>query len=393
MTRRFVNPLQFLALLAALGPIPAAAADPPGGARLLAKLPGPAGTAAAFSRDGKLLLTAGGDEARVWDAGTFEPVTPPLGHVKLKPLSDASISPDGKTVATAAGGEVDLWSARTGERLATISHAASGRLQPVFSPDGTKLLTIVSLPEWTKEPPDAARDDQLAKVWDVQTGKLLFELEHPWFVGYGCFGPNGNRVATFAASKEDSWVGSATLWDAGTGRNIRAVGAVDGSRPVSFSADGRRLAVAGWYRADLLDGSDGKTLLTIHDFEHQEVPTCVSLSPDGSKLVTILQWWSVRCWDTKTGKPVGPRIPARMGLSDAIFSNDGRLLLTPVTSGSTSVWDVRSGQRALTIDSVAAPLTGHAPAAAFSPDGKRLAVGFTADGFTGIWELPDHKQP
>ena len=150
MTWRFISPTPLLAIVIALATVPAAAADPPGGARLLAKLPGPAGTAAAFSRDGKLLLTAGGDEARVWDAGTFEPVTPPLGHVKLKPLSDASISPDGKTVATAAGGEVDLWSARTGERLATISHAASGRLQPVFSPDGTKLLTIVSPPEWTK---------------------------------------------------------------------------------------------------------------------------------------------------------------------------------------------------------------------------------------------------
>ena len=68
MRRRFTSPIQVLALLIALATVPAAAADPPGGPRPLAKLPGPAGTAAAFSRDGKRLLTAGGDEARVWDA-------------------------------------------------------------------------------------------------------------------------------------------------------------------------------------------------------------------------------------------------------------------------------------------------------------------------------------
>ena len=30
---------------------------------------------------------------------------------------------------------------------------------------------------------------------------------------------------------------------------------------------------------------------------------------------------------------------------------------------------------------------------AWSPDGKRVAAGFASDGFTGVWEVPDHKQP
>jgi hypothetical protein len=52
-----------------LAPPPASAADAPvDGPRPLAKLAGPAGTAVAFSRDGKFILTAGGDSARVWDA-------------------------------------------------------------------------------------------------------------------------------------------------------------------------------------------------------------------------------------------------------------------------------------------------------------------------------------
>src|SRR5688500_8357349 len=98
MTRRSVISLPFLALLTALATVPAAAADPPGGARLIAKLPGRAGTDVAFSRDGKRLLAAGGDEARVWNAETYEPVTDPLKHKDGATLRLAALSPDGDRV-------------------------------------------------------------------------------------------------------------------------------------------------------------------------------------------------------------------------------------------------------------------------------------------------------
>src|SRR5688572_27867537 len=48
--------------------------------RLLGRLAGAAGTCVEFGRDGRRVLTAGGDAARVWDARTFKPLAKPLRH-------------------------------------------------------------------------------------------------------------------------------------------------------------------------------------------------------------------------------------------------------------------------------------------------------------------------
>src|SRR5688572_18873893 len=48
--------------------------------RVVARLPSPGGVDLAFSRDGSRLLTAGSDQAWVWDAKTFRPIAGPLRH-------------------------------------------------------------------------------------------------------------------------------------------------------------------------------------------------------------------------------------------------------------------------------------------------------------------------
>src|SRR5205807_9901064 len=58
---------------------------------------------AAFSPDGRLVVTASADKtARVWDAATGEPVTPPLKHGAE--VTRASFSPDGRRLFTITGG-------------------------------------------------------------------------------------------------------------------------------------------------------------------------------------------------------------------------------------------------------------------------------------------------
>ena len=62
--------------------------------------------AAAFSPDGKMILTGGGahgakGEARLWNAASGEPLGPPLPHDHQ--VHAAAFSPDGKTVCTGSG--------------------------------------------------------------------------------------------------------------------------------------------------------------------------------------------------------------------------------------------------------------------------------------------------
>src|SRR5688500_6169425 len=77
------------------------------GEHRLARLKGSSGAVVAFSADGTRILTAGGAEARVWDAQTFKPVTEPLKHDQE--LKSAVISADGRRVVTAAGTEAVVW--------------------------------------------------------------------------------------------------------------------------------------------------------------------------------------------------------------------------------------------------------------------------------------------
>jgi WD40 repeat protein len=56
---------------------------------------------ATFSADGRRVVTASGDKsARVWDAGTGQPLSPPLRHERE--VTGASLSPDGRRVLTAS---------------------------------------------------------------------------------------------------------------------------------------------------------------------------------------------------------------------------------------------------------------------------------------------------
>ena len=57
---------------------------------------------AAFSPDGKRIVTASGDKtARIWDAATGQPIGEPLkGHEDA--VYSAAFSPDGKRIVTAS---------------------------------------------------------------------------------------------------------------------------------------------------------------------------------------------------------------------------------------------------------------------------------------------------
>ncbi len=111
---------------------------------------------AEFSRDGSRFITASGDgTARVWNANTGEPITPPLKHTAG--VVSARFSPDGHWVATASSDNTaQIWNAATGEpRTPPRVHKRSGS-SVAFSPDECWVLT--------------ASGDYTAQVWDAATG-------------------------------------------------------------------------------------------------------------------------------------------------------------------------------------------------------------------------------
>jgi WD40 repeat protein len=67
----------------------------------------------AFSPDDHYVLTRGAEGARVWNATTGEPATPPLERGVV--VDSAAFTPDGKFVVTVTGSSRRVWDVRSGK--------------------------------------------------------------------------------------------------------------------------------------------------------------------------------------------------------------------------------------------------------------------------------------
>jgi WD40 repeat protein/serine/threonine protein kinase len=191
---------------------------------------------AAYSPDGHRVVTASSDgTAQVWDAATGRPFTKTLTHGGLRFLGfgpgiqvrSAAFSPDGRRVVTASlDWTAQVWDAATGKPLAKLTHG-DGVNSAAYSPDGCCVVT--------------ASVDNSARVWDAETGRLLTPpLKHGATVRSAAFSSNGRRVLTASVDK------TARVWDAETGRPVSPPLWHDGRlRSAAFSPDGRRVVTAG----------------------------------------------------------------------------------------------------------------------------------------------------
>jgi WD40 repeat protein len=106
---------------------------------------------AAFSRDGRRVVTASdGGAARVWNAMTGAPLSPPLLHQGV--VSSAEFSPDGTRVITASSDNTArVWDAVTGKLLSPPLQHRAAVLGAAFSLDGMRVVTV--------------SEDRTARVW------------------------------------------------------------------------------------------------------------------------------------------------------------------------------------------------------------------------------------
>jgi eukaryotic-like serine/threonine-protein kinase len=324
----------------------------------------------AFSRDGGLVAAARVDGwVSVWDARTGKEVLPPF-QAQKEMVRGLAFSPDDRFLAT--GGDDDvvkLWDVRTG---ALVRSFPTGRrvvlLALVFSPDGKRLA--------------AGDQDRTIRVWDVETGGQSELVAPDRLAIQGLeFSADGGRL--IAVSTE----GVVTAWDVAARTADPAFDAgLPGVHCVAFSPDRRLIALGSEHGTVKLVRTDPWEVAHVLE-AHTGPVQGLAFGSGGDRLATGGVEMTIRLWDVRTGQEALSADFAGPNWSPLAFSPDGHRLAAGNTLGTVRVLEGTpldgpgDGGQVLTLE-------GHLHAVAwlaYSPDGGRIASA-SWDGTVKVWD-------
>ena len=352
---------------------------------------------ATFSADGKRVVTASRDSiARIWDTKTGKEITVLKGHAG--PVSSAVFSGDGKLVMTASYDlTARIWDAESGNAVLVLKGHTGSVFTAVFSGDGKRVVT--------------ASADSTARIWDVESGnevaRLLARLAPkrgksgdigdilglPWegkqiavLKGHtdklhsAAFSADGKRVVT---ASDDS---TARVWDAGGGTEMAVLKGHDDMLGAAFSADDKRVVTASKDKtARIWDADSGNEIAVLKG--HTDSVNSAAFSGDGKRVVTSSEDKTARIWDAGGGAELAVLEGHTAKVHRAAFSADGKRVVTASSDKTARIWDAENGTEI-------GALKGHdreVRSAAFSADGKLVVTAAVFDNVR-IWNAESRKE-
>ncbi|HZU37951.1 MAG TPA: hypothetical protein VFA18_18670, partial [Gemmataceae bacterium] len=321
---------------------------------------------AIFSPDGRYVATASSDStARVWNAATGLPVTPPLAHTNYS-VNRLAFSPVSRQLVTAGSDNTArVWDVTPQTRAPRLVLRADVDMDDVaFSHDGRWILTA----------------GYHAVLWDARTGqKVRTPSQRTGVVKRASFSPHSKRFITTDLH------GKACIWSAATGQLQAQVQHGDEVRAATFSHDGLSIVTASDDQtARVWDSATGQPLTP--PLHHTGAVRCASFSPDGRYVLTASDDHTARLWDLAGGQEWCP-VKMTDRTASIQCSADGQRWLAVrhgtnlQGQGEVSIWDRASGP------TVQRTLRRPKPFydACFSPDGLRVAT-VGADGTAQVWD-------
>jgi WD40 repeat protein len=353
----------------------------------------------AFTYDGTVLVSAGGDRIKYWDATIDDRVPALKDHTDDPSLTMVTTSRDASRLARGNNEGFQVWGREDKPIYISPPAQLTKRIRPIVIPFPTKPGSAGSKPGPVPLKPGQQPIQPMPQA-PVASGPKLAERR-------ACqLSPDGRRVGWWnsflnADKDRDKWECEVMLCDPDAGRQL--VGGVRAGRisSAAFSPDGRRMAALFEPPGEVKvwDAETGRELFTLptpagRDFRF-------AFSPDGDRLGVIGQGEGtlvVGLWDVQTGQSLPSAGCALDGwkphklLYPPAFDFGARrvalALETDVGPGLTTtvvrVWDAATGSHPVDLNGF------HGTAAigpmAFSPDGHRLAI--VSAGKVNLWD-PD----
>ena len=282
----------------------------------------------------------------------------------------ADYSRDGAVLVTAGGesllyrpGDVVVWKGVAGDRSGELTGHGTAVWAVKISKDGKLAAT--------------AGYDGTVKLWDLPGRALKNDLKRQgdpkknggWVRSLD-FSPDGTKLVT---ASED---GSVVMWDTANGNELKVIAAHAGPvTSVAFAPDGTTFATGGGDKlVKLWDVAAGTEKGKLEG--HTDALWVVVYSPDGSTLATAGSDRTIKLWTTSDSKEIATLASHKDWVTSAAFSPDGKRLATGSLDGIVKLWDVATKAEQVGPEAAAASVW----CVAFAPDGKTLFVGSHAGG-------------
>jgi WD40 repeat protein/uncharacterized caspase-like protein len=365
-------------------------------------------TSVAFSPDGKLLATAGGEDklVKLWQVSTGLEIRTLVGHSGN--VYTVAFSPDGQLIASSsADNTVRLWDVTTGRQVRVLDVTTLTR-SVAFSPDGHWLVGGLSegtirlwdtrqnyiskdLNSRNRASGDfterinalsfsadsrwiaSAHDDKTARLWDVTTGDLKHAFGQDGSVTGVAFSPDGKRLATLSSDFK------LRIWS--TDNAYRSLYTdVELYTSLSFTSDGKFLVLAGGGGWNILDATN---FHEIKAYVTNINTGALAVSPDG-KLFATAAFYHPRLWNFSAAQEL-PWVEVHADkVSGLTSTRDGQwLAMERFSVVNLWNWSVNGDLKSF---------SGHSPA--FNGEGTSFTFGSVNHGYSGlfIWALQGDKK-
>jgi WD40 repeat protein len=319
-------------------------------------------TSVAFSTNGTLAAGGGADKTvTIWnvaDAKVVKKLTLPAAVTSVA-FPPAANAPPAQVAAGLADNSVQLLDIAKGTAVKTFSGHTGAVSAVDFLPKGDQLIS--------------ASADGTVRVWNIADGMAKTKLEYGSAVHGIALTKDAARLAAGGAGK------TVKVWNLADGKETASIATSAEVRSIAWSADGTRLLVGGADNHCRLYESDGKL---VEFFPHDGPVLAVALHPDGKQIISAGADKTVRIWTSSLVRQVAHAGAVRQ----AFFTPKGDQFISAGDDRTVRIWNIADGKLVKSIPAHQGPVVG----CILSPDGTKI-ISAGADNHVKVWLLTPPK--